>query len=99
MTSFTFFDSYDSPLSNLRYTFFVLDGQEYNSAEQYFQFQKAKYFNNPVAMEGILKEGVNPLECKKIGEEIDTSQASSHWTERAIEIMKKALLAKVCMYT
>ena len=54
-----------SPWSNFHISPFVLNGQQYNSAEQWIQFQKAMLFSDSHTANQILQSST-PQECKRL---------------------------------
>ncbi len=92
---FTQFDGFENPLGNLKFSELVLEDITFNSAEQCFQYFKAKYFNDEAAMKEIMRSNINPVECLKIGEQLDTSRATDDWPIAAMGIMRNICFAKV----
>ena len=91
---FNFFEGYESPLSTLRFCNFEMDGKQFNSAEQSFQFHKAEFFeNNELAIQ-IMAEDINPVQCRRLGDTIDTSSAGPNWPEYARCLMERICTAK-----
>ena len=54
-----------SPWSNFHRSLFVLNGQQYHSAEQWIQFQKAMLFGDSNIANQILRSST-PRECKRL---------------------------------
>jgi len=59
----------ESCLSQWHLSNFVIDGQEYTSAEQYMMASKARVFNDNDSLERILSTN-DPREIKKIGRKV-----------------------------
>ncbi len=92
------FDTFESPLSNLWFSNFKLDGKKYNSVEQFFQFQKAEFFDDKVTAGKVMDGDINPWECRRLGDAVDMTNATPTvnkiWPEYAKELIRKACLAK-----
>ncbi len=89
---------YESPLSNLRFSDFTLDGIQYNSVEQCFQYLKAEYFGEYDLMRDIIQENISPIKCRELGQKINTREPPIDWFPTAIKIMENACLAKVKIF-
>lgn len=63
---FEFFYGYDHPLSQWYRSSFVINGIEYNTAEQWMMYSKAVLFDDIVKSKEILNE-YNPLHQRKLG--------------------------------
>ena len=58
-----------SPYSDLHLSPFHINGQEFHSAEQWIQYQKALMFGDSISANNILKVDT-PLECKRLSYKI-----------------------------
>ena len=65
----TIFHGQHSPLSNFHYSPFTINGQEFQTAEKYIQYQKACYFNDVETAEKILISK-DPFESKTLSRNI-----------------------------
>ena len=82
----------DSTFSSFYKVQFSLDGQQFNSTEQYFQYQKALYTENIEIATKILKTK-EPIDQYLLGKKIINNEAK--WTtEKAKEVMEIANKAK-----
>ena len=61
---------WDGPFSQWEPAFFVLDGVEYNCAEQYMMAMKAQLFDDPHTLEMIM-EAEHPRVQKRLGRVVD----------------------------
>ena len=84
-----------SPLSNLFPCKLTVDGQEWNSTEHYFQYQKAKTMGDD-QIAARIRTVENPVEVMFIGKTISMEKAreKSDWEQKRESIMKTALEAK-----
>ena len=73
------------------YSRILIDGQQFHTTEQYYQFQKAKFAKDEERAKEIL-ESSEPRIAKKIGDRVQVNMAK--WREKSLEIMKNALEAK-----
>lgn len=89
----TLFFHKDSPFSNFHPSIFVIDGQEYNSCEQFYQYKKATYFNDDIAAKKIISTD-NPHEQYKCGQEVKSYDAAKWYPREAIKTMEEAVQAK-----
>ena len=87
------FSGFESPLSNVRFSTIEKDGKAFNSVEQYFQYYKAEFFGNKEVAKKIM-ESSNPMECTRIGAELDKVKAPAKWVDNAEKIMREACYAK-----
>ena len=77
----TVFHGQHSPLSNFHLSPFTIDGQEYQTAEKYIQYQKARHFNDQETAEKILISK-NPFEAKTLSRNIQNYDKES-WKHTA----------------
>lgn len=84
--TYTFFFSEASPLSNWYPCTFKVDGQTYNSSEQYIMVEKARLFGDRETADKVLKAST-PKECKMLGKEV-TGYTEQVWQTRAPEIAR-----------
>ena len=71
---------------------FVLDGQEYNSSEQFIQATKAEYFGDNIARERILRCD-DAMDSKEISMDI-TNFNKCEWSRVAEELCYPGIKAK-----
>ena len=84
----TAFFTGSSPLSNFYMTNFSVEGHEYTSVEQFFQFKKAIHAEMPEIAKTILNTD-SPRECKRLGDSI-----KCEWLPIAKTVMKQGCVAK-----
>jgi ribA/ribD-fused uncharacterized protein len=89
---FIFFFGRVCPLSNFYLTKFVIQGKEYNCAEQYLQSEKAKLFGNHQVADQIMQEN-EPDKQKALGRTI-TNFDINKWKPAAKIIITEALTQK-----
>lgn len=77
-------------LSNMYYTSFQYNGREYNSVEQCYQAEKARFHNKDALAERITRTE-DSHKCKKLGEEI---KDSNEWIGEREKKMKDIALQK-----
>ena len=98
---YTRFYNFDTPLANTRYSRIELEGGVYNSVEQYFDHHMAKYFGQEELAEQILSAKNTPMDCFRLGmkvvvpKEQQTPDQKKTWIVTALDLMEKALRAKV----
>jgi ribA/ribD-fused uncharacterized protein len=71
---------------------FKLHGTSFITTEQYYQHEKANFFNDQECANAILKEN-DPLECSKLGKKVKNYD-NSLWMTKAEEVLIKGNLAK-----
>lgn len=81
-----------SPFSNFYSSPFVIDGQRYNTVEQFYQVQKAKHFGDTKAVIDMLKVR-SPRRCKDIGRRIQNFD-SAEWSNIAADILLQGVKEK-----
>ena len=86
----TAFFTESSPLSNFHRCLFVVDGQQYNCVEQYYQAGKAAFHNRTETKNQILSTDT-PFVQMRIGKHLPTND---NWQEMAPKVMEKGFLAK-----
>jgi hypothetical protein len=91
-SQFVFFWKDQSPYSQFHPCKFVVEGIEYNCAEQYMMHQKAVLFGDHPIADEILRNRV-PLEIKKLGRQVKNFN-STIWDRNCQEIVYKGNLAK-----
>ena len=79
------------PLSNFHKCSLTIEGQEYHSTEQFYQFKKAELAGDQVTMTKILKADT-AAQCKAFGDGVKIN--SSVWHKNNVAFMKQALNAK-----
>ena len=99
---FSRFYGFESPLSNVRYSFIEVDGECFNSVEQYFNYHKAKYFGQEGLAKKIMHPKTTPMGSLRLGRSIkipsdQTPEQEKEWVEAAMNIMEKGLRAKVSL--
>jgi ribA/ribD-fused uncharacterized protein len=98
---YTRFYGFETPLSNTRYSRFYLDSVAYHSMEQYFNYQKAKYFGD-IAMAKKILEAKTPMDAYRLGRLITapemTPEEQEKWVKDGLDLMEKGLREKVCFY-
>ena len=88
---FAFFGELN-PLSNFHPCKFTLEGETFNSSEQYIQWTKAKYCGDKIAMDHILNcEDV--ADCKEVSRDI-TNLNRKDWIESAETLCFEGIQAK-----
>lgn len=87
---FTFF--WDGPFSQWEPAKFVIDGIEYNCAEQYMMAEKARMFDDQDTLDRIMDEE-SPREQKKLGRQVKGFN-TDRWNSRAREIVYEGNYAK-----
>lgn len=92
MEKFTFFWKSDSPFSQWHTARFTIDGIEFNCAEQYMMFMKAKLFNDEEIMTKILKQK-SPMQHKALGRMVKGFK-NDIWEKECIDIVYRGNLAK-----
>ena len=88
---FAFFGELN-PLSNFHPCKFTLDGETFNSSEQYIQWTKAKYCGDKLAMNHILN-CEDAADCKEVSRDIINLNRKG-WTESAETLCFKGIQAK-----
>lgn len=81
-----------SYLSNFYRCSFEVDGVQFTSTEQFFQYQKAHVFNDKNSMIKILATN-DPKEQKRLGRKVKNYEESV-WSSKCYMIMKRGLYAK-----
>ena len=88
---FAFFGELN-PLSNFHSCKFNLEGESFNSSEQYIQWTKAKYGGDKIAMDHILN-CEDAADCKEVSRDI-TNLDRKGWVESAESLCFKGIQAK-----
>ena len=88
---FAFFGELN-PLSNFHPCKFNLEGESFNSSEQYIQWTKAKYCGDKIAMDHILN-CEDAADCKEVSRDI-TNLDRKGWVESAEILCSKGIQAK-----
>ena len=88
----TIFHGQHSPLSNFHYSPFSINGQEFQTAEKYIQYQKACYFNDQETAEKILISK-DPFESKTLSCNIANYDNES-WKHNAKSVCYPGIRAK-----
>lgn len=88
----TAFFTKSSPLSNHYPCEFRVDGNIFQSAEQYFMFSKAKYFKDHSTAEEILADP-NPVKNKRLGQKVSNFKKDI-WDKVKADIMYDTMFAK-----
>lgn len=81
-----------SYLSNFYICSFEVDGVQFTSTEQFFQYQKAQMFKDKNAMSSILATN-DPKEQKRLGRRVKNYKENV-WSGKCYMIMKRGLYAK-----
>ena len=90
----TAFFTASSPLSNFfRLNNFEVDGTQFHSVEQYFQWSKAIYAEMP-SIANKIKVSSSPAECKRLGQSTKISEKDQNWLAEAKRVMEKACRIK-----
>jgi ribA/ribD-fused uncharacterized protein len=87
---FTLF--YGGPFSQWAHSPFVVDGTEYNCAEQYMMAQKARLFGDEERLKLIMATD-NPAEQKALGKKVERFRKSV-WEAVARDVVMRGSLAK-----
>ena len=88
---FAFFGELN-PLSNFYPCKFNLEGETFNSSEQYIQWTKAKYSNDSIAMERIMN-CEDSADCKQVSRDI-TNLDRIGWSKSAESLCYQGIKAK-----
>ena len=88
---FAFFGELN-PLSNFHPCKFTLEGETFNSSEQYIQWTKAKYCGDKIAMERILN-CEDAADCKEVSRDIANLNRKD-WVESAETLCFEGIQAK-----
>ena len=80
------------PLSNFYKCSIKIDGQNFHSSEQFYQYSKAQFANDDVTAQKIMQSD-SPALCKSLGENLKVNAAN--WQRKSEEIMAKALHHKM----
>ena len=88
----TIFHGQHSPLSNFHYSPFTINGQEFQTAEKYIQYQKACYFNDIETAEKILISK-DPFKSKTLSRNI-VNYDNESWKHKAKSICYPGIQAK-----
>ena len=83
---------WDGPFSQWEPCNFVVNGIEYNCAEQYMMAEKARFFEDEETLNEIMDTD-DPREQKRLGRLVEGFD-EDRWNEVAIEIVVKGNLAK-----
>lgn len=83
---------WDGPFSQWEPCNFVVNGIEYNCAEQYMMAEKARFFEDEETLNEIMDTD-DPREQKRLGRLVEGFD-ENRWNEVAIEIVVKGNLAK-----
>ena len=78
-------------LKKLHHCKIMIDGQEWSSTEQYFQYEKAMTAGEKEKA-GLIRATDDPYEAMYLGKEISTDK--TEWPKRAEDVMKRAVEAK-----
>lgn len=78
--------------SNFVMTMFKVDGRQFNCTEQYFQYQKAKYFDDQPTAGQIMKTG-SPARQKKLGRSVK-GYDEQRWRQIRMKVMEDGCMAK-----
>ncbi len=89
---FVLFFGYDSIYSNFRFSPISIDGNRFNSMEQFYQWSKASYFGDTDMAEAILNAKF-PRQQKALAYKI-RNFCQSKWDTVKVDIMKRGVLAK-----
>ena len=81
-----------NPLSNFHPCNFALDGESFNSSEQYIQWTKAKYCGDKIAMDRILN-CEDAADCKEVSRDITNLDRKS-WIDSAESLCFRGIQAK-----
>ena len=81
-----------NPLSNFYPCKFNLEGETFNSSEQYIQWTKAKYSNDSIAMEQIMN-CEDAADCKEVSRDI-TNLDRTGWAKSAESLCYHGIKAK-----
>ena len=81
-----------NPLSNFHPCKFNLEGETFNSSEQYIQWTKAKYSNDSIAMERIMN-CEDAADCKEVSRDI-TNLDRIGWAKSAESLCYQGIKAK-----
>ena len=81
-----------SPWSNFHRSLFVLNGQQYHSAEQWIQFQKAMLFGDSNIANQILRSST-PQECKRLSHYIHGVDHAK-WKNEGFDLCLDGIQAK-----
>ena len=88
----TIFHGQHSPLSNFHTSPFTIDGQHYQTAEQFIQHKKALHFNNYKISQQILNTN-DPFEAKTLSQNIQKYDKDS-WKAVAKDVCYPGICAK-----
>ncbi|KAH9523394.1 hypothetical protein Btru_039916 [Bulinus truncatus] len=91
-TQFFFFYSTSSPFSQHHASDFVVDGVQFNCAEQYMMYSKAALFHDEGMKEKILSS-LDPKEQKRLGRKVQNFDQAI-WNANCEDIVRRASLAK-----
>ena len=96
------FYGFETPLGNIRYSYIEVDGECFNSMEQYFNYHKAKYFKQEELAQHIMDPKTTPMDSFRLGRSIkipsdQTPEQQREWIETAMNIMEKGLKTKVSL--
>lgn len=89
----TLFFHKESPFSNFHPAKFVIDGQSYSSAEQFFQSKKAEYFNDDLTRSKIMATD-DPHQQYILGRKVKDFDEKKWRPGPAIKFMEEGLTAK-----
>lgn len=79
-------------LSNFHYAPFKYNNMTFRSSEQFFMWNKAKFFNDEYTASQILK-ATSPKEAKRLGRLVRNFDESK-WTSESIKVMSLAIKLK-----
>ncbi len=89
---FMLFFGYDSIYSNFRFSPISIDGNNFNSVEQFYQWSKASYFGDADVAEAIMN---SKLKNKKKGLAYKIKNfCQCKWDTVKVDVMKCGVLAK-----
>jgi ribA/ribD-fused uncharacterized protein len=91
MEKFTFFYKTANPFSQWHKSKFIVDGMEFNCAEQYMMYKKAMLFNDTQRAELIMKKK-DPREQKALGREVNID--IDVWNRERFDIVYQGNYAK-----
>lgn len=92
MSEFTFFYGHRSPFSNWHMRPFVMDGVEFNCAEQAMMYRKALFFGDEVCAQRIMA-AAHPRDQKKLGRQVSGFDEQK-WNEAREDVVYDIVLAK-----
>jgi ribA/ribD-fused uncharacterized protein len=86
-----------SPLSNFHRAPFEIDGTNFAHVEQYYQYERAKYYGDAISAQNILAM-TSPYQCyfasKRVNRPVDVTSDDIWLRTRAQQVMQRGCLAK-----